>query len=161
MPSKTFPSLVVGLFAGLAVLSPNAARASQEFPAALQEAAGIPCVPTCTVCHGVTPGDAGSFQNRQLPKDIIKAGGLPEPHKTDQLKAAFAKYAMDPAHAAALASLKAGIDPQTGDSLCGPTYGCGASIAPQPAQGSTGTSPIWFAGLAMLIGAVARRFKQR
>src|SRR5689334_5656112 len=91
-------------------LASGRASASEEFPAALQEAAGIPCVPSCTVCHGKTPGDLGSFTARPLPRALIGQGFAPAAHDTNFIKQAYAKYAStaatDPMAAATVAALK-------------------------------------------------------
>lgn len=145
---------------GLALLwasLPGAARASEEFPGALQEAAGMPCAPQCALCHGVTPGTATTFTAKKLPRDLITAAPGAAPHNTTWLKAAYTAYAMNTANADAVAKLKEGKDPETGDALCGPTYGCGARFAkPAPQDGST--APYWVAG-ALLLGSLLRRRK--
>ncbi|MES1184446.1 MAG: hypothetical protein ABUL60_11560 [Myxococcales bacterium] len=148
--------------AGLTLVS-NGARASEEFPAALQEAAGMPCTPSCVVCHGKVPGDAGSFLARKLPNDLLQSGSLPPPGAAGVpiVKSDFAAYAMkastDPEVARVVAALKDGIDPQTGDSLCGPTYGCGAHVASKAPPTDLAT-PLWIVG-AVVAGGLLRRRK--
>ncbi len=146
----------IGVLGGMALVSERA-QASEEFPAALQEAAGLPCTPSCTVCHGKTPGDAGSFQVRKLARDIV-AKGLPLPHRTDQLKASYALYAADVNNKTANDLLKSGVDPQTGDSFCGPTYGCGAHVA-KKAPPSDLSAPLWVVGAVVAGGLLRRRRK--
>jgi MYXO-CTERM domain-containing protein len=130
------------------------AAASREFPGAIQEAAGIPCVPSCILCHGEAVGRFESFQARALSRGIA-AKGIPAAHDTAALKASFALFAMDPANKDAVADLKAGIDPETGDSLCGPTYGCGAHVAKQAPPTDFWALP-WVVG-AVVAGALSRR----
>jgi hypothetical protein len=154
-----FRSLLLGIGAvGVVTFGPGQARASEEFPAAIQEAAGIPCVPGCTLCHGQAKGDAGSFRNKKLGATLFAINGAPvPPHDTNALKAAFLKYSMDPANTTNVANLKAGIDPETLDGICGPTYGCGAHVA-KKAPPSDLSAPLWVVG-AMLLGGLLRRRK--
>jgi hypothetical protein len=157
-----------GFFAGLVMtgallLVQAPARASEQFPAALQEAAGMPCTPSCVVCHGKVPGDAGSFLARKLPQALVASGGLPPPGDAGVpvLKSDFATYAAkaatDPEVARVVAALKEGTDPETGDSLCGPTYGCGAHVAKKAPPADIG-APLWVLG-AVVVGGLLRRRK--
>jgi hypothetical protein len=160
-----------GFFAGLVMagallLVPTPARASEQFPAALQEAASMPCTPSCVVCHGKVPGDIGSFLARKLTNELIKPpGSLPGPGAAGVpvLKSDFATYAAraatDPEVARVVAALKDGIDPETGDSLCGPTYGCGAHVA-KKAPPADIAAPLWVIG-AVVAGGLLRRRKAR
>jgi hypothetical protein len=157
---KTFRSLFVTLAAlGVVTLAPSQARASEEFPAAIQQAAGMPCVPQCVLCHGVTPGTANTYVNKKLGATLFNVPGVGVvlPHDANKLKAAYAAYAAIPANAAAVSALKEGNDPETGDSLCGPTYGCGAHVA-QKAPPSDLSAPLWVA-FAMTLGVLLRRRK--
>jgi hypothetical protein len=149
--------------AGALLLVQAPARASEPFPGALQEAAGMPCTPSCVVCHGKVPGDSMSFTVRQLSRELIAPLPPPGAAGVPVLKANFAAYAAkaatDPNVARVVAALKDGIDPETGDSLCGPTYGCGAHVA-KKAPPSDFSAPLWVIG-AMLAGGVLRRRKAR
>lgn len=142
--------------AGVALL-PSRAAASQEFPGALQEAADMPCAPSCTVCHGKTPGDLASFTARALPRALIAQGVTAAAHDVSFIKNAYAKYKLDPANAAAVAALKEGRDPETAENLCGPTYGCGAHVAKKPPPADV-AAPLWVVGI-MLVGGLLRRRK--
>lgn len=144
--------------AGAALLAPQPAAASEEFPAAIQQAAGMPCSPSCTLCHGVDPGTANTFMSKDLGKTLVTYNGnFVGPHKSDALIANYNAYKTTPAGAAVDADLKLGIDPQTKVELCanGVTYGCGAHVAPK-APPSDLSALAWIAG-AMAVGAVARR----
>lgn len=149
--------------AGALLLVQAPARASEQFPAALEEAAGMPCTPSCVVCHGKVPGDIASFMARKLSTDLIASGGLPPPGAAGVpgIKSNYAAYAAkaatDPNVARVVAALKDGIDPQTGDSLCGPTYGCGAHVA-KKAPPTDFSAPLWVIG-AMFAGGLLRRRK--
>jgi hypothetical protein len=155
---KSFRRLFAGAaIVGCCVLAPTAASASEEFPGAIQEAAGMPCAPQCALCHGVTPGTAGTFMNKKLGATLfnIDANGIVLPHDVAKLKSAYAIYAAKPENLAAVMDLKAGIDPQTKDSLCGPTYGCGARIV-KKAPSRDLSAPLWIA-VAMSLGVLFRR----
>ena len=65
------------------------------------------------------------------------------------------RAATDPEVARGVAALKDGIDPETGDSLCGPTYGCGAHVA-QKAPPTDFSGPLWALG-AVIAGGILRR----
>lgn len=138
------------------------ARASEQFPAALAEAAGMPCTPSCVVCHGKVPGDATSFTARKLPSALTAAGGFPPPGAAGvpTVKSSFAAYAAkaatDAEIARVVAALKDGIDPETGDSLCGPTYGCGAHVA-KKAPPADIAGPLWVFGVVVAGGLLRRR----
>jgi MYXO-CTERM domain-containing protein len=161
-PSRLVLSGIVA--AAFVTLTPSLSRASEEFPAALQEAAGMPCTPTCTICHGKTPGDPQSFYARKLPQDLVKAGSLPPPHDTGVLKTDVANYIAksptDPEAARVVQALKQGTDPQTGAKLCEDpiVYGCAVHAASKtPARDYT--APILALG-AVLLGGLARRRKR-
>jgi len=135
------------------------ASASQQFPAAIQAAAGMPCTPSCVLCHGVDPGTATTFSNKALGRAMLANGAAPQ--NAASLTAAYNKFAMDPANGAAVTALKAGIDPETNANLCegGVTYGCGARMA--KSAPTDDWSGLWFAAGAMLFGAILRRAKTR
>jgi hypothetical protein len=145
--------------AGVVALVPLRAQASEEFPGAIQEAAGMPCAPSCTLCHGITPGTATTFMNKELGKTLFSIDPMHPvgPKDVAGLKAAYAKYAMIPGNALKVAALKEGKDPQTGEGLCGPTYGCGAHVA-KKAPPSDFSAPLWVVG-AMVLGGLLRRRK--
>src|ERR1041384_2288917 len=82
-------------------LLPGRARAEEIFPPVIAEEAGIPCVPTCTLCHTTNPGNATSWPGKPF-------GGFMGTHgakmgDADSIKTAFAAYkalATDPTVAA-------------------------------------------------------------
>lgn len=148
---------LLGASAVLALgLCPGRAHASENFPEAIEEAAGMPCTPSCTLCHGVTPGTIDTFQNRKLGATLFTINGVVPPRDAAKLKAAYQVYSMDQANAANVTNLKNGIDPETGDDLCaGPTYGCGAHVA-KKAPPTDFSAPLWVIG-AVVAGALLRR----
>jgi len=161
--SNSAQGFFAGLFvAGALVLVQAPAQASEVFPAALQEAAGMPCTPSCVVCHGKVPGDLASFRARKLSQNLV-AIALPAPGAAGvaTLKSDFATYAAkattDAEVARVVAALKDGIDPETGDSLCGATYGCGAHVA-KKAPPTDFAAPLWVL-CAVVAGGLLRRRK--
>lgn len=140
------------------VLSGRRAEASEVFPGAIQEAANMPCVPLCTLCHTTNPGNATSWQQKKLPTQLLLHGV--KIGNADSLKTAFAAYMNDASIPAAdrqatLAQIQAGKD-QNGMDICGPSYGCGAHVAKQEAMPRDLTGPLWIVG-AVVIGALRRR----
>jgi len=153
--AKSVVSLLVAI--GAATLLPSPARASQEFPEAIQEAAGMPCAPSCKLCHGKPVGDLASFTAKALSVALISQGFAPAAHDTNFVKQAFAKYKADPNNAEQVQALVEGTDPETGEALCGPTYGCGAHVAKQAPPADL-AAPLWVVG-AMVVGGLLRRRK--
>jgi hypothetical protein len=159
--SKPLRSVLVALVGFSAVaLSPARARASQEFPGALYEAANMPCVPDCVLCHGVSPGTEETWPTKRLGLFLGTNGA--KRHEPDTLKAAFKLYQSNPANSASIAALGLGLDPQTNKDICTPSYGCGATIAHHHASRSPDTAGVVAGGLALLAGLlVMRRRRQR
>lgn len=132
------------------------AAASEVFPAAIQEAAGLPCVPSCLLCHTSNPGTILTFMGKPFGAAMAANGAVPQ--NTDSLKAAYAKYSA--ANPAVAESLKNGFDPDNGGALCNtPTYGCGARIAKDEPRDDW--SGLLFVAGAMGLGAILRRSKRR
>ena len=155
--SKSLRNLVLCLVAlsGVA-LSPALARASQEFPGAIQEAAGMPCVPDCKLCHGVSPGTEDTWPNTPLGQKLgLQAGVMP--HDAASLKAAFAVVKADPANKAIVDALARGEDPKAGGDICTPSYGCGATIARKPARRSPDAAAAVAGALALFAGLLLMR----
>lgn len=147
---------------GAIALGSTPALASESFPAAIQEAAGMPCTPSCTLCHGVDPGTATTFQNKQLGKALFLQNGMAVPPGDNAaLKANYAFFAMQDANKAVVEDLKNGIDPETKAELCSNnvTYGCGAHIASK-APPRDWSPVLWIAG-AVVAGAWLRRREPR
>lgn len=163
-------------FSSASVLAPlllicaasSPAAASEEFPAALQEAAGMECTPSCTVCHEVDPGVSGTANKafaeamslaglvRTQPDTVAPAyGALPADLDSDgdgfldkeELTPTSGDASSDPNNADSI--------PGEGPSICTAEilYGCGAQVASGKAQDS---SAPW-ALLALALSAVAWR----
>ena len=134
-----------GILVCAAIAWSSPAQAEEEFPGALQEAAGMECVPTCLMCHTSNPGTAATWASKAFPQALMQTNMIkPAAGDVEAFKAAFAAYA--PTHTAEVAAIKAGRDPQTGQNVCGPSYGCGATFARVP----SGKSPATLAGAGIL-----------
>lgn len=74
------------LFGAVVLFGSTSAQASPEFPAALQEAAGMDCRPACTICHTTNPGTSGSA-SQTFAITMVDAGLAPG--DPDTVEAAF------------------------------------------------------------------------
>lgn len=117
----------------------------------------MPCAPSCVICHGVDPGTQATFGQRPLGLAMFGNGATtPDDGK---LKEAWASFARNPANAAVVADVQAGIDPATKADLCQLKYGCGARIAKETPRDDW--SGLLFVAGAMGFGALLRRTKRR
>lgn len=161
--SQSFRSLWLGVAAlGLVAVSSGEAHASPVFPGALQEAANMECVPLCTMCHAANPGTANTWSAKLVGrgvKSVPTADGMGLVLKAgdeDSLKAAYQVWAKGQ-DAATLSKIQKGIEPMTGEDVCGPTYGCAIPmIAKQPARPRDYTAALWVVS-AMVVGGILRR----
>lgn len=156
--SNAMRNLLLGVVS-LSAASLWSARASAEepFPAIIARDANMPCVPTCSLCHTTNPGMAGTWAGKKFGLAMFANGatkGVPT-----SITTAFNKYkgtaSTDPTVATALMALQNGIDPDNGESLCGPTYGCGAHVA-KKLPPSDVSAPLWALG-AVIAGGILRR----
>lgn len=133
------------LVAGMAFLVAGSwvslARAEEEFPGALAEAADMACVPTCLMCHEDNPGRAGTWGTKPLGRalagPLLPRAGAGD---VDAFNAAWAAFAADPANAATVGLIKQGYEPGKMQDVCGPKYGCGASFARATPKGSVSST---------------------
>lgn len=148
------------------------AAASEQFPSELRDVAGMECVPSCTVCHEVDPGVAGTAT-----KDFAVAmydAGL-RPGETDTVQIAYDALPEDldsdgdgflDKEELAPTGGELSSDPNNPDSTPGDgpsictaeiLYGCGAQVA----SGSTSNTGALWALLSLAFGAVVWRFGRR
>jgi hypothetical protein len=153
----------VTLLVGLGVsLFPLAAHAEEPFPGGLQEAAGLSCAPSCSVCHTTNPGTANTWTK---PLGLAVFGrGATKGSGESGIKAAYAQLVADANSGNAMAKtlvdkLQAGVDPESGTDLCQITYGCGAHIVKETPRDDW--SGLLFVAGAMGFGALLRRTKRR
>jgi hypothetical protein len=155
LTSNSVRRFLLGAMAlGGLVLAPGAARASEVFPGAIQQYANMPCAPSCLLCHTTNPGNISSWTGKPFGYYLGTHGVTVR--NTASLKVAFDAYAADPTNAGGLAKLKEGIDPDNGNALCGPTYGCGAHVA-KKAPPTDFSAPLWVIGAVVAGGLLRRR----
>lgn len=160
---------------------PSAATASPPYPGYLQEIFAMECAPTCKVCHLTDPGTERTAVQPFVVPAMYASLGLAGKLGRDELEARLRARQMfdDDGDAATptvavdvdmdgvsdIDELLASTDPNVpGDlSLCGPKYGCGASIAPRPSRRSF-DSPFGALGIvtvAAVIAVIRRRHPRR
>jgi len=155
---KTLRNLVLGVVSfGACSLWPELAAAEEAFPAIIAKDANMPCTPTCTLCHSSNPGRAETWPGKKLGFALGTKGAVKG--DPNSITTAFNNYkatgAADPNVATVLMALQNGIDPETGESLCGPSYGCGAHVA-KKLPPSDVSAPLWVIG-AVIAGGILRR----
>lgn len=159
MKPGRIPSAALALAVVAALASPRRAQAEEPFPEAVQGAAGLDCVPSCTLCHTTNPGMKGTWVGKAFGRYIASKGIAVAGTPPSAVAAAVTTFLSDPEQTLGAARLKSGLDPDTGLSLCGPTYGCGARVAKRAPQDDW--SGLTFVGGAMLFGVLLRRYKRR
>src|SRR4051812_44968940 len=141
------------------------ASAEPTFPGAIQEAAGIPCTPTCLLCHTAIPGT--KYNLNGVFSTTVSLNGIvpehPESMTTVIANLTAKKTDTDGDGKTDVDELAAGSDPNKTDpnaELCGPTYGCGAHLAPAPPPRR---APImwWLVGILALAAWVSARRLRR
>jgi MYXO-CTERM domain-containing protein len=140
--------------AGAVLLTGGFAEARPEAPGELQEAAGMKCVPLCTMCHSGNPGTKGNWDPANRP--LAQALFAPINSESD-LKPAYDMWAtMNPTLAALV---KNGQEPKSGQDVCGPTYGCAVRIEKEAAAPRDFGGPLFVVGAVVLGGLLRRRRK--
>lgn len=117
----------------------------------------MPCVPDCALCHGVSPGTKETWVRKTLGIRLERRAVAAD---AESMKAAVLDYKADPANAASVAALARGVDPQTGQDICLPSYGCGATIAPKAARHAPDRTAA-IAGILALLGGLFLVRRQR
>lgn len=118
----------------LVLATPRFAAAIPDFPGELQERAEMPCAPQCTLCHRDNNGGIGTLQGAFIETlDEAQVLDIDDPASVQAAVDFLASNAIDSDGDGALDldELKDGQNPSLkGDApLCGPTYGCGATVA--------------------------------
>lgn len=153
MKTNPWSPAAICLSTGLSLLSMTGhAYASDSFPAALADAAGMICTPTCRACHAVDPGVVSTAYSQPFGGKLYNSGiaiGNPESVAT-AYEAIGAESDSDGDGETDYMELAA--DPPTdpndpnlnsanpGNGLCSVEvlYGCGAHVASAPAEHSLG-----------------------
>ncbi len=158
------PAFLAALFAAVFVLLPaRPAHASPTYPGLLQKDLGMPCPPPCTVCHQDRNGGLYTV-DKPFGATMYMYGlrGQNPDSLHNALKAienSTSTIDSDNDGIEDIAELKAGTDPNSSanGSLCAPTYGCGAHIAPRPHESGLGALLAALAGFVLLVGMRRRR----
>lgn len=137
------------------LLFPADARASATYPDSLKNALGMPCAPPCTLCHQDNKGGYGTATKpfAQSMKNAGLFGASPSTLQPalDKLKADGTDSDSD--GMPDIAELEQGRDPDVSGAgaLCGPSYGCGARVAPRRASDGSGAAAVLAVWAALLV----------
>jgi len=155
------------------------AAASPTYPGVIQDALGSPCAPPCTVCHRTNQGGLGTIAPDSFGAAMVEFGGL---RAADEGALRCALQLLDPGCAsrpecaadtldcasvdtdadghADVAELRDSTDPNSSGNaaLCGPRYGCGATVA---GTSRTGDSYLLLVAAAAAVGLAAARRRLR
>ncbi len=144
--------IAVAVLGGVASVSAPA-QASPVFPGEVRKHLNLSCVPQCTLCHSVNPGVLGTAAGPKGTKfgtafwgtgkvklgDASSVGPALDQLGTDMTDS-DGKDANGSAGGPDILQIQANSNPsQNGESICGPTYGCGAHVAPQSPFNNWGT----------------------
>jgi hypothetical protein len=173
--SRGLLCLLAGLGAGL--FAPGAA-ASPIYPGELQDALDLGCAPPCTVCHQTIEGGYGTIRPGSFGAAMLSQGGLVA-GDPERLRCALSLLApeceetpacADPGRTCAdvdsdgdgtndVQELRDLTDPnnESGDTFCGPRYGCGARIAGRAGSCRDDPAAAHLVALLVALGLVRRR----
>ncbi|MGE3668755.1 MAG: hypothetical protein AB7K71_03820 [Polyangiaceae bacterium] len=123
--------LAWGLGVSCFVVSASAA-ASPQYPGIIQSELSMSCPPPCTICHETNNGGLNTVVTA-FGTAMVDEGEL-EYDDDAALRAALATldgsmHDSDGDGVSDIDALRADIDPNVGGNVCGPKYGCGATIA--------------------------------
>ena len=173
---RSLPAFAALAFAGAAFLFSASASAKAEFPGVVQETLGMDCAPPCTICHTSPNGGSETISQpfylnlaaldvpideESIPDLLDTLSKLdckrPEDHSCDA-GMPCKPCDVDGNNVSDIDDLTAGNDPNTGQPLACPKYGCGAHIAPErPFRNLDGTAALLVLGA---LGAIARRVRR-
>jgi hypothetical protein len=147
------------LLAAAAITSAPAAWASPSFPGEIQERLRMSCAPPCTLCHRDSTGGLGTadtaFADQMVANGLTAGDAARIGPALDAIEASAADSDGD--GIGDVAELRDERDPNIAGAgvVCGPSYGCGAHVAPR----STMDPIALAAALAVALGlcAAARR----
>ena len=144
-----------------AVISPLAARATPNFPAAIARDLQLSAPPPCTICHATNAGGAGTVV-KPFGKYLVSRGLVPfdEGSLAGALAAAAGeRHDTDGDGILDVDALKQGLDPNgsstPGTGLEDPSFGCAST------RGGGGTSTMLMALVVLLRLAAAQMCRRR
>jgi MYXO-CTERM domain-containing protein len=146
---------------GFLLVMAFALRASAEptFPGGIQDAGGIPCTPTCLLCHTAIPGTLANLK-QPFGLAVLRNGVVPgDPNSLHAVvdKLREKQTDSDDDGKIDVDELSVGSNPNLPDpnaELCAPLYGCGAHLAPQPPPQRPRV--LWWLVTAVALGALLR-----
>lgn len=141
-------------FVGAVLLTSGFAAARPEAPGELQDAAGMKCVPLCTMCHSGNPGTKGNWDPTHRPLALTLNSPISQ---EKDIKPVYDSWAAANPTLAAL--VKNGQEPGSGQDVCGPTYGCAVRIEKEAAAPRDFGGPLFVVGAVVLGGLLRRRRK--
>ncbi len=158
------PAVAVALSLGMGLfVAARPASGSPAFPGVVQSTLNMPCAPPCTLCHRDLNGGLGTVV-QPFGKAMIAHDA--EATNQDSVRSALAALEADAVDSDGdgvpdISELERGQNPNVkGDAgLCGPTYGCGAHVA--PARHLDGFAAIAGAITALALAGAARRRRRR
>jgi hypothetical protein len=142
-------------------LGTASAAASPSYPEAIQDATGSPCAPQCILCHRDQNGGSGTI-DAPFGKTLVDEIGLEEdePDRIADIIAFLKDQEVDSDQDGVddVTELRQGRDPNEVGAgvLCGPTYGCGATVAPRAARRSDGSSLATLSAALVAFGMLLR-----
>jgi len=147
------------LFLAVALTAPIAARATPNFPAAIQKNLQLSAPPACTICHATNDGGSGTV-TKQFGKYLVSRGLVPfdENSLAGALAAAAGeRHDTDGDGILDIDALKQGLDPNGSSSptaaLEDPTFGCSTARS----GGATNTALLVLVVLLRLAAAQLSR----
>jgi hypothetical protein len=141
-------SLIGAIALSVSLFAPGA-QASETYPAAVQDALGLACAPACVLCHTRPEGGIGQINGFgekvrdsgvgiRNPDGVAAAlecieNGVENPSEGPCQHPAGEVRDSDGDGTPDIEELRNAEDPSSteGGSFCGPSYGCGAHIAPK------------------------------
>ena len=144
-----------------AVISPLAARATPNFPAAIAGDLQLSASPACTICHATNAGGAGTVV-KPFGKYLVSRGLVPfdEGSLAGALAAAAGeRHDTDGDGILDVDALKQGLDPNGSSTLAtaleDPTFGCAST------RGGGGVTTVLLALVVLLRLAAAKMSRRR
>lgn len=158
------------------VLATRPAHAIPEFPERVQAKLGMRCPPPCTLCHQDNNGGPDTIREDSFGSQMVRVGLEGEDDSNverfiddvedgtyvkDGVERQLPTQDVDEDGVNDVDELREERDPNTpGEGVvCGPLYGCGATIAPPTPHPSSLAAPV--AGAALVALSLVRRRRRR